>query len=397
MKRIVAITLILVLCFSLCACGNANSAEATEPVNTASAEESTAITAAQTAVQEKPAIWSLQQTVDEFGDVTANSETIIVAPFKGTFSNTATTSSELNVTMVIQKRPDNIHYYAAFILYEYGDNPADYSSYDSKTLKVKIGDVISQFPLQSVSGNPGLGLGIDTFDYGGDWLLGQLYMGQDLRCIINVGTSQYNFTVESANLPQLIVENGFAIGPAELTAKEAINIYLTDDVHVMREAQDFFIRHINDYEILNSTELSQLLIGNFLEIQVDTFSPYWTIQKYENGASAQIAFLADSHGTRSFEDTTQFVAQPFSTSNDLLTTGAGKSIEKAFQVRKIADGIYIRYKADSNGHYSVPDHFMISYNDPVTGFSSVGTMINYIQTSMLPQIEEHYMYFVPKG
>ena len=109
MKRIVSTLLAGALALSLCACGSANQAEAVQ-TGTAAPEASTNGSASpQSAVQEKPAIWSLQQTVDEFGDVVADSENIILKTIStGDFSNTATSSNNLKVEIVLTSQKTNI-------------------------------------------------------------------------------------------------------------------------------------------------------------------------------------------------------------------------------------------------------------------------------------------------
>ena len=67
--------------------------------------------------------WILEQTVDDFGDVTDDSETVIKTTTSGTFSNTATTEGDLNV--VVWYYPGEYPSFY-FRLLEYGNTPAVY-------------------------------------------------------------------------------------------------------------------------------------------------------------------------------------------------------------------------------------------------------------------------------
>ena len=70
---------------------------------------------------------------------------------------------------------------------------------------------------------------------------------------------------------------------------------------------------------------------------------------------------------------------------------------KVFQVKKIADGIYLRYAPDNSGQYpgmyTVADHLMISYNSAVKSSSDVRRMVSTIQETLIPSVEEHFIYF----
>lgn len=78
-------------------------------------------------------IWAINYFVDDFGDPTDKG---YIAPsyyIKGTFSNSATTNSELNVIIIIQSKSD-----IAVQLYEYaGDTPVKAYSRDSYNISVK--------------------------------------------------------------------------------------------------------------------------------------------------------------------------------------------------------------------------------------------------------------------
>ena len=81
--------------------------------------------------------WENTEVVDEFGDATG--ESAIRTVVSGTFSNTATTGSDLLVIAYINFNEFDYCYDLSFQLLEYNDTPATYFSSDSKELKIKVG------------------------------------------------------------------------------------------------------------------------------------------------------------------------------------------------------------------------------------------------------------------
>ena len=82
--------------------------------------------------------WTLEQSVDDFGDKSGNP--VIQSEVTGTFSNTATSESDLKViAYIISDDTGTIvgegKYVLAFRLFEYGDHVATYISSDDKIFK----------------------------------------------------------------------------------------------------------------------------------------------------------------------------------------------------------------------------------------------------------------------
>lgn len=208
MKKTISLILTLVLCLSLCACGgndanNIVEEASTQPTETTALEESIPTPA-----------WQAQQAVDEFGDPVPNGDPVVSSVFTGNFSNTATTESDLIVGVYINKNADTQHYYVGFRLWEYGDNPITYLSSDEEsiTLKIKVGDLIEEFELigSAPSGDLILAQGdAPGVNFAGDYLFDLLHHGIDVRCIINIGSSKYNFTIPSENFVHACIDAGF--------------------------------------------------------------------------------------------------------------------------------------------------------------------------------------------
>lgn len=383
MKKALSLILVLAMCLSLCACGGENDTSTSTPTptqNTTTTEATEAVSAT---------IWSVQQTVDEFGDVTADSATVIEAPISGDFSNTATASSELSGYVRFAKKPNSDHYIAQFVLLEYNDTPATYTSGDKLTMKVKIGDTVTDFKLTGEVPNGSLFLGTPDFDYAADYLFDELYLGWDLRCIIYIGSSQYNFTIECSNFVELCDAEGFPMAPAQMTAKEAVDIMVTENAQYMGAAVNFFTNNIDNLEIVNTDELTTALYGNFFEIQIDDFAPYWTVQNYDNNTRTQMVYLKYNAYGRSYEATSTSTTNGpgFRTEANLLTMIYKNGSTQSSQVRKLSDDIFVTYEPNDNGAYVIPAQLMIRYNDSINGTKDVyDIMLPYIQNNLIPQI-----------
>ena len=93
-----AMVLTIVMVLSICACGgketptevstDATTASVTEPATTPSESQ-----------EDIYGFWKVQKTVDEFGDVTEDSETVVSTVVDGSFSNTATSKGDLAVAV----------------------------------------------------------------------------------------------------------------------------------------------------------------------------------------------------------------------------------------------------------------------------------------------------------
>ena len=183
----------------------------------------------------------------------------------------------------------------------------------------------------------------------------------------------------------------------------SIAVYLNDDVSHKVVAQDYFVRHINDFPVLSVDETKQILAGTFFEISIDPYSPYEVMRLYEDGTNTQLGYFSETSGSRARQFTTTLPKPQAITISDNPVSISGskalvhKVVDMNCQIRKITDGIYIQYSRDTSGNHSVPDQLMFVYNEQVDTIESIATMVSTIQNTMVPQVQEHYMYFVSKG
>lgn len=189
MKKWIALLLAAVMCLSLAACGS-NGETSHNNQN------------------EKTNIWSIVQTVDDFGDVVDSNVKCIGAVFHGDFSNTATNSSDL--TVKVYARGNDLSAFGLELL-EYDDMKTLFLDSNEITVKIKVGDTTTEY---SASGAGGYIFIEDSRwsenyrDYypEGTGLYEALMMGNDVRVVIEVGSSKYNFTVEAGNFNELATQ-----------------------------------------------------------------------------------------------------------------------------------------------------------------------------------------------
>lgn len=200
MRRAITIILAAAMLLSMCACGGG---ETNTP-----AEEQAAETAEETATEPTPEpteglteedravfetfSWRIDNYVDEFGDPT-DKEFIRCASL-GSFSNTATSDSDLSVIVYYDMAEEVF----SFRLLEYGDRHATYFENEDCIIKIKDPDgTIHEGMLFGTAPNGDLYLVRSHTD--NRWLADSLYdsmcNGEDVRCIIEIGSSKYNFTI----------------------------------------------------------------------------------------------------------------------------------------------------------------------------------------------------------
>ena len=212
MKKAIPLLLALVMCLSLCACGGGDDVpETTEATQAPTTEATEAPTEPETSipVEAEPSLdtsWVLDYYVDDFGDKTDTP--YIKCVIEGDFSNTATMSSDLTVVVFY----DFISEFPfSFRLTEYGDHKATYQSRDEITIKMKVdGEYTSTTSFGIVPDEVrttelnGLAPNGDLSFKQNDWTVGDLLhtlLAKDapnVRCIITIGNSKYNFTIPSA-------------------------------------------------------------------------------------------------------------------------------------------------------------------------------------------------------
>lgn len=216
MKKYISLLLTLGLMLALCACGKTVTEK--QPIEErAETPDTTPVEMFETVPTEPQKVglknWFVDATVDEFGDITENSQIAIKTGITGDFSNTATASSDLKGLAYFI--PDTSSMFALnFRLYEYKDNPVSYSNSDLEkaTFKIKVGDQVMEYPISGTVPTGDFNVlrinpenTLQEFRAISDFLI----HGMDVRCILYLGSSQYNFTIESDGFVEACVDAGY--------------------------------------------------------------------------------------------------------------------------------------------------------------------------------------------
>ena len=174
--------------------------------------------------------WYLSHTVDEFGDESGNP--VIQSEITGTFSNTATAESELKVMAYIVSDDTGTivgegKYVLAFRLFEYGDHVATYLSSDSKILKTKIGDTVTEYDLSGSAPNGDLYVDVNAS-------VSSLKTKEDIDNFINGKTSNYGEEIAKQPKP--------------------IDVY-----------EDYYLdAHYTEYPVMTQEELENTFSGQYI-------------------------------------------------------------------------------------------------------------------------------------
>ena len=227
--------------------------------------------------------WENTEVVDEFGDATG--ESAIRSVVSGTFSNTATAESDLTVVAFITMGvpayssdfiSDNATlisntltyptsaYNVQFRLLEYDKTPATHLKSDNMILKTKVGEDVEEYILIGNEDNSDLLvnpviMGKTGFERNGELLLKDLYEGNDVRCIVEIGSSKYKFTLEAENFQKIIDENNLekpldAEGQEQRLTDQKAAAHLEKAESVIKSKTDFIAAYVNHTDADNNYE-----------------------------------------------------------------------------------------------------------------------------------------------
>ncbi len=320
--------------------------------------------------------WSLEQTVDEFGDPTGDEcvRTYVV----GDFSNTATTSSELKVYMYYMIDSHSF----SFRLLEYGRTKAVYFDEDEITLKIKIDDNIFDYTLTGKAPNGDLSLSFEDQPYSYSQIWNCLLCGDDLRCIIYIGSSKYNFTISSNGFSEITEPYNKAIYDNAMELFEEEDYYAAydqfrligdyaDSTNKMEECKkrqeqidiidtpeeavyEFFDRdsqneryhymmdHMEDFLLQTDDDLKEILPGEWLRMDM-TERGYadWVYYKYDEANQYQYGIFQNINGNVTYKDTSEsaFCHEYWIENNKVYYDSSYPY--KSLEFRKILDGYYL--------------------------------------------------------
>ena len=352
--------------------------------------------------------WENTEVVDEFGDATG--ESAIRSVVSGTFSNTATAESDLTVVAFITMGvpayssdfiSDNATlisntltyptsaYNVQFRLLEYDKTPATHLKSDNMILKTKVGEDVEEYILIGNEDNSDLLvnpviMGKTGFERNGELLLKDLYEGNDVRCIVEIGSSKYKFTLEAGNFQKIIDENNLekpldAEGQEQRFKDQKAAAHLEKAESVIKSKTDFiaayvnhtdedndyesgfyyFKAHADEFETLTEEELSSIFPCRFRYYTVN-----WAIggttgagDLYEYDAEGNTKLLGsygldDSYRTREeINPNWPEINGSWRIENgELIRTVTSTKAENKYKVKSLDhDGYYLLCGASGNG------------------------------------------------
>ena len=379
--------LLLVCCTAalvLSACGGGSSSNTTESNNAETVQESVEEKTEEESQQSTNVIseenneaeiesndpdiygaWILDKPVDEFGDTVENAMPVLKTyDNDADFSNTATSSSPLDVSIfgtVSEVSNSKSNFLFVFRLNEYENTPATYTSDSQMSIKIKVNDVIEEYKLIGFPPNGDVYLGI--YDDGGDKLFNNLYYGNDVRCIVYIDNSKYNFEIKSKGFAdacavaqtqyEAIVED-----QKIKTAGKAINALLNEERQ--NEAYNYFKDNHESFDQLTDEEISNEIQGSFFSISmndVGAVTTRWYIMEYNGDERYQSYYFKEGKATEKPEKTD--FHHSYTIHDNTIDENDGKYV---YQVRKLAEGYYLLLKDDSEKG-AIPTYLLIKNNE----------------------------------
>lgn len=353
MKKAISLILALVLCLSLCACGGGNDTPETTEAPTSP-------------VVEKHG-WEYAKIVDEFGDEVADSnQSAIITSISGDFSNTATNSSELGGSVYVLKSVGAAatDWSVYFRLLEYGNNPITYYEKDELTLKIKVDDNIEEYALTGVAPNGDLRLGED--EIGNNPVYNYLYDGKDVRCVIYIGNSKYNFTIESDGFVDACVAAGYVSQEkAEIDSMDMDSIENIIDSFYLRadstERNETLAQNLDSFQLLTADEISSLLDGYWITVGTNTYGWWHMYQFLSDGTRTHVGQF--SGAGENYMPSNSPKSGAWSCENGLLSFSPADTKDTApYQVRMLKEGYYILNIEETD----IPAYLLIQANEDGT-------------------------------
>ena len=211
MKKVLIGIIAIIMILGLVGCSStpAEETNTTKPTETTPVE--TENQTPEPTPTEAPSSWTIAHYVDDFGDET--DEAYISGMFSGSFSNTATSNSELTVIVgydynipEVQTNLNPATYSMSFRLLEYNDHKATFSNSDEITLKVKINDKVIEYNLAGVEPNGDLFVVEKKQNYRElPILITALETNEcEIPCIIEIDSSKYSFKIDGTGFSEQI-------------------------------------------------------------------------------------------------------------------------------------------------------------------------------------------------
>ncbi len=142
--------------------------------------------------------WFVEEYVDEFGDSTGSSFCYTICD--GTFENSATSGSDLIAGVYF----DSYHEAFSIRLLEYSETKASYLSDADITVKCKVEDYTFEDILIGTPPNGDLVLSSSSAGYKN--LYRYLGEGKEIRTVIYIDNSKYNFTISGKGFKEVLAE-----------------------------------------------------------------------------------------------------------------------------------------------------------------------------------------------
>lgn len=322
--------------------------------------------------------WTIEAETDDFGDKVEGGHTFLAQAFTGEFSNTATVGSDCSGMFGVVWDRQTGQYTAQVMLFDYGDNPMTYTGFDEMTLKTKCSDgVVEEYALEGTAPD-----GMLICSNAGRLVFDLLDEPESMRCIVEVGSSRYEFALSCAGFAEAFAENRPDV-LSMVDEDDASNPYPCGSVQRALElvmpgsgweikravAAKYLIAHAYDFERLSHDELESLVHGTLGNMQLNDGT-----DDYMSWSAMDIYDVLICNYTPTSWSCTRAIKQDEGRATTRLeSVSADGSIEidgdaivqngtYVYEVRRISDGYYLmRMTSRSNQTNRSVDLYVLMY------------------------------------
>ena len=312
--------------------------------------------------------WMLETETDDFGDEVEGGRKYLNTMFTGTFSNTATTDGEFSGGLNLMWNNGALHYAGKFAILESGENPARYTSSEGMTLKTKSSKgTIHEF---RITGNPPTGALVCE---NADRLVFDLMDETDsLRCILEVGSSRYEFNITSEGFTQAFAENRAevvtvferdinnikAAHTSSTSVDEALeNVMPGNNWLMTRDVACLYLAgHAFDFERLSKEEIEALFPATYGLIQITDGTD--DLMSWDSMGMTDITIIdygptgwTSSKAVDAVDETKrQLISTQTIGGENNIGDGFITDRQYVYEVRRIKDGYYLLRMIDGPSH-----------------------------------------------
>lgn len=294
-------------------------------------------------------MWSSIYETDDFGDIKYDSEIYISGSTIGQYSDSSSSGGEFTCDILMYYNNVADNYAIQFKILKNGKIAPTFSEDDELYIKTKIGKEQKEFKLLGLSL-----LGKD--DLGGDYIYKNLYLGNDVECIIYIRDEKYKMTLEGNGFEEACDSawdkiEALADANEINSVKEALEATFASEKYGDR--YQYFDENKDSFKSMTTDEINKIIENYWLRITIDQFAyDDWWVFEYKDDIGTQIGRFEDGNYELTGEhkygyhvENNIVYLEGYPTGGDPLTDWDG------YEWKKLQEGYYLAVQVKGEGTY----------------------------------------------